>query len=157
MIKKLAFAMLAVFFAANLVLAETSVSSTSSIIGFIDIQKIFKEYKETVKAQKELSKDEEAFKKEFEESQKKLEEAQKANKSKEEIEKMRTSLEEKLSPKREALLKLNEKLTGTIQKNIVAAVGKVAQKLGLEAVMDKQVIIYGGMDVTDMVLSEINK
>jgi len=157
MIKKVALAMLALFFAANLVIAETSVSSSTSAIGFMDVQKIFKEYKETAKAQKSLSKDEESFKKEFTESQKKLEDAQKANKSKEEIDKMRASLEEKLAPKREALLKLNEKLTGEIQKNIVAAASKVAQKLALEVIVDKQVIVYGGMDVSDMILAELNK
>ena len=153
MFKKLAVILLAVFFAANLAMAQSATSST----GFIDVQKIFKEYKETVSAQKQLSKEEESFKKDFEESQKKLEAAQKEGKSKEEIEKMRASLEEKIAPKREALLKLNEKLTVTIQQKIVAAVGKVAQKLGLETVFDKQVIIYGGMDITEMVLSELNK
>ena len=35
--------------------------------------------------------------------------------------------------------------------------GKVAQKLALEVIVDKQVIVYGGMDVTDMILSELNK
>jgi len=39
-------------------------------IGFIDVQKVFKEYKETSKAQGELAKQEESFKKEFEDSQK---------------------------------------------------------------------------------------
>jgi len=153
MFKKLAVILLAVFFAANYAAAQTATSST----GFIDVQKIFKEYKDTVSAQKQLSKEEESFKKAFDESQKKLEEAQKAGKSKEEIDTMRASLEEKIAPKREALLKLNEKLTVSIQQKIVTAVGKVAQKLGLETVFDKQVVIYGGMDITEMVLSELNK
>jgi outer membrane protein len=153
MFKKALIALVAVFFAANFAFAQAATSTT----GFIDVQKIFKEYKETVSAQKQLSKEEESFKKEFEESQKKLEAAQKDGKSKEDIEKMRASLEEKIAPKREALLKLNEKLTLTIQQKIVSAVGKVAQKLGLETVFVKQVIIYGGMDITEMVLSELNK
>jgi len=156
MTKKLAVAVLVVLFAASFAMAQAASSMTSSV-GYIDVQKIFKEYKDTVKAQQQLSKDEESFKKEFEDSQKKLEDAQKNGKSKDEIEKMRTDLETKLAPKREALLKLNEQLTGTIQKSIVTAVSKVAQKLGLETVLDKQVVIYGGMDVTDMVLSELNK
>ena len=151
--KKLAAILLFVFLAANVAMAQSATSST----GFIDVQKIFKEYKATADAQKQLSKDEESFKKDFDDSQKKLEEAQKDGKSKDEIDKMRASLEEKLSPKRDELLKLNEQLTVKIQKDIVAAVTKVAQKLGLEIVVDKQAVIYGGMDVTDMVLSELNK
>jgi outer membrane protein len=151
--KKLAAVLVFVFFAANIALAQASTAS----IAFIDVQKIFKEYKETAKAQKELSKDEESFKKDFESSQKKLEEAQKNNKSKDEMDKLRSELEEKLAPKRESLLKLNEKLTVRIQKEIITSVTKVAQKLGIETVVDKQAVIYGGMDITDMVLSELNK
>lgn len=153
MIKKITVGAIVLFFAAGVALAQASTSS----IGYVDVQKVFKDYKETTKAQKELGKEEESFKKEFEESQKKLEAAQKNGKSKEEIETLRTSLEEKLAPKRESLLKLNEKLTVSIQKSIVTSVTKVAQKLGLEVVVDKQVVIFGGMDLTDMVLSELNK
>ncbi|KAF0134927.1 MAG: outer membrane protein [Candidatus Saganbacteria bacterium] len=151
--KKVAISLIALMVIGGAAFAQSAASS----MGFVDIQKVFKDYKETSKAQKELAKEEETFKKEFEESQKKLEEAQKNGKSKEEIDKMRASLEEKLAPKRDSLLKLNEKLTLSLQKNIVVAVTKIAQKLGLESVLDKQVIIYGGMDITDMVVSELNK
>ncbi|HTY13206.1 MAG TPA: OmpH family outer membrane protein [Candidatus Omnitrophota bacterium] len=156
MIKKMTAALVVLFFAANFAMAQAA-SSTTSSMGSIDVQKIFKGYKATAKAQQQLSKDEESFKKDFEDSQKKLEDAQKNGKSKDDIEKMRSDLEEKLAPKRDALLKLNEQLTVGLQKDIVAAVSKVAQKLGLETVVDKQVVIYGGMDITDMVLSELNK
>lgn len=126
-------------------------------IGFIDVQKVFKEYKETSKAQGELSKQEESFKKEFEESQKKLEKAEKEGKKTEELEKLRKELEEKLAPKRESLLKLNEQLTSKLQMEILNAVKTVAKKVGIEVVLDKQVVITGGMDLTELVISELNK
>ncbi|MGB9613690.1 MAG: OmpH family outer membrane protein [Candidatus Margulisiibacteriota bacterium] len=126
-------------------------------IGYIDVQKVFKDYKETKKAQEELSKQEESFKKEFEESQKKLEKAEKEGKKTEELEKMKKELEEKLAPKRETLLKLNEQLTGKLQKEILEAVQKVAKKLGIDVVLDKQVVITGGIDLTEMVITELNK
>jgi len=66
MFKKFFVTVLFILFAASLVFAETS------SIGYVDVQKVFKEYKETSKAQKELAKEEESFKKEFEDSQKKL-------------------------------------------------------------------------------------
>lgn len=136
---------------------SSAVFAQSSSIGFIDVQKVFKDYKETAKAQKQLAKDEESFKKEFEESQKKLQEAETKGKSKEDLEKMKKELEEKLSPKREVLLKTNEQLTIKLQKDIVKSVQQVAQKVGLDLVLDKQVIIVGGMDITDMVITELNK
>jgi Skp family chaperone for outer membrane proteins len=128
-----------------------------SNIGFIDVQKVFKEYKETSKAQAELGKQEESFKKDFEDSQKKLEKAEKDGKKPAELEKMKADFETKLAPKRDSLLKLNEQLTGKLQMEILDAVKKVAKKVGIEMVLDKQVVITGGMDLSEMVVSELNK
>lgn len=138
-------------------LAGVSPSFAASNIGFIDVQTVFKEFKATVKAQDELSKLEEEFKKAFEDSQKKLEKAEKDGKKVEELEKMKKELEESLAPKRENLLKLNQQLTGKLQQEILVAVEKVAKKVGIDLVLDKQVVITGGMDLTDMVVSELNK
>ena len=138
-------------------LVGISQAANFTSIGFIDVQKVFKEYKETSKAQGELAKQEESFKKEFEDSQKKLAEAEKGGKAKEELEKMRKELEEKLSPKRETLLRLNEQLTGKLQNDILEAVKKVSKKVGLDLVLDKQVVITGGMDISELVITELNK
>ena len=150
--KKVLLLLLALVFAAGI-----SHAANLSGIGYIEVQKVFKEFKETAKAQSDLAKQEESFKKEFEDSQKKLEAAEKDGKKKEELEKMRKELETKLSPKRDELLKMNEQLTGKIQTKILAAVKTVAKKVGIDIVLDKQVLIVGGMDLTDMVISELNK
>jgi outer membrane protein len=134
-----------------------SLAYAASSTGFIDVQKVFKGYKETIKAQEQLAKEEEAFKKEFDESQKKLESAEKSGKKVEELDQMKKDLETKLSPKRESLLKLNEQLTGKLQLDILEAVKKVAKKVGIDLVLDKQVVITGGIDLTEMVLNELNQ
>lgn len=144
-------------FLALVFFAMVAQAASFTNIGVIDVQKVFKEYKETSKAQGDLSKEEESFKKEFEDSQKKLEEAEKQGKKKEEIDKLKKDLEEKLSPKREALLKLNEQLTGKLQVEILDSVKKVAKKVGVDVVLDKQVVITGGMDLSEMVITELNK
>src|SRR3989339_595327 len=115
--KKLFASMILFMFFASMALAQ------GSTIGYIEVQKIFKEYKETDKAH----------------------------------DKMKTDLEKKLEPKRAELLQLNQQLATKLQSKIVDASQKVAKKLGLEIVVDKQVIIVGGMDVTDMVLQELNR
>ncbi|MFH1826477.1 MAG: OmpH family outer membrane protein [bacterium] len=147
--KKLLVVMVLLSVLAGLAMAES--------IGFIDVQKVFSQYKKTENAQAELGKKEEAFKKEFEDSQKKLEKAEKDGKGVEDLEKMRKELEEKLNPKREELLRLNQQLTTELQQEIMTAVEKVAKKVGIDLVLDKQVIITGGMDLTDMVTNELNK
>lgn len=146
----------AAFFVAALLASLASAANFTSI-GYIDVQKVFKEFKETSKAQVELSKQEESFKKEFEESQKKLEQAEKSGKSQEDLEKMKKELETKLAPKRDTLLKLNEQLTGKLQLDILAAVKQVSKKVGIDVVLDKQVVITGGMDLSEMVINELNK
>ena len=138
-------------------LASIASAASVSSIGFIDVQKVFKEYKATSKAQEELKKQEESFKKEFEESQTTLEKAEKDGKSKEALEKMKTDLETKLAPKRESLLRLNEQLTGKLQQEIIVAVKSVGKKVGIDIILDKQVIITGGMDLTELVINELNK
>ena len=150
--KKLLIAVVAIAFIAGI-----SHAANFTSIGFIDVQKVFKEYKETAKAQGELAKQEESFKKEFDESQKKLEAAEKEGKKKEELEKMKKDMEEKLTPKRNTLLQLNEQLTGKLQMEILEAVKKVAKKVGIDLVLDKQVVITGGMDLSEMVITELNK
>ena len=147
----------ATFVIAIVVMAGVAQAANYSSIGVIDVQKVFKEYKETAKAQGDLAKQEESFKKEFEDSQKQLEKAEKDGKKPEELEKMKKELEEKLAPKRETLLKLNAQLTGKLQADILAAVQKVSKKVGIDVVLDKQVVITGGMDLTDLVITAVNK
>ncbi len=138
-------------------MAASVFAAPVSSIGTIDVQKVFKGYKETTKAQEQLSKEEAEFKKDFEESQKKIEAAKAAGKSDKEIESMTKKLEESLTPKREKLIKMNESLTSSLQNDIVTAVKTVANNLGVEVVFDKQVVITGGVDISDMVISKLNE
>jgi Skp family chaperone for outer membrane proteins len=138
-------------------LISASFSAPLNSIGYIEVQRVFKGYKETMKAQEKLSKEEAVFKKEFEESQKKLESAKSAKKSQKEVDTITKELEEKLAPKREVLMKLNEELTTKLQKDIIGAVSQVAKNLGLDTVLDKQAVIVGGVDISDMVINKLNE
>lgn len=138
------------------VLGSTFAQAATSI-GYIEVQKVFKEYKETAKAQEQVAKQEEEFKKEFEDSQKKLAEAEKKNMKRDELEKLRKDMEDKLQPKRQSLIALNEKLTSDLQSKILAATKEVAKKVGIDVVFDKQVIITGGVDLTEMVINKLNE
>jgi outer membrane protein len=123
-------------------------AQAASSIGYIEVQKVFKEFKETAKAQEQVAKQEEEFKKDFDDSQKKLSDAEKNNMKKDELEKLRKDMEDKLQPKRQSLIALNEKLTSDLQAKILAATKDVAKKVGIDVVFDKQVVITGGVDLT---------
>ena len=126
-------------------------------IGYIEVQKVFKEYKETAKAQEQVAKEEESFKKDFDDSQKSLADAEKKNMKREELEKLRKELEDKLMPKRQSLIELNEKLTIKLQAEILSATKDVAKKVGIDVVFDKQVVITGALDLTEMVINKLNE
>ncbi len=131
--------------------------SYADSIGYIDVTRVFTEYKETEKAEEALKKEKEDYEKEFKEAQEKLEKAEKEKKGIEEIEKLKEELETKLEPKRKSLFRLNEELTTKLQMETLAAVKKVAKKVGIDIVLDKQAIISGGVDLTEMVINELNK
>ncbi len=135
----------------------SSFAQSNTNVGILDVQKVFKSYKETAKAQDKLSKEEAAFKKDFEDSQKQIEKAKASGKSEKEIEALTKKLEEALAPKRQNLIKLNESLTASIQNDIINATKSVAKNLGIDTVLDKQVVIAGGIDISDMVISKLNE
>jgi len=58
---------------------------------------------------------------------------------------------------REKVSQLNQELIGKIQKEIVSATEEVAKKLGIDVVLDKQVFITGGLDLTEKVLYRLNQ
>ena len=147
---------LIVCFVLTLFLASTVMAASSSL-GYIDMQKVFKQYKEATKAQKELEKKQKKFKDEFEKSQKKLLEAEKKGKKQSELTRMKADMEKKLESKQKELMQYNQALSQELQKNILAASSKIAKKLALDLIIDKQAVIVGGMNVTDMVLTELNK
>ena len=135
----------------------STIAHAATSIGYIEVQKVFKEYKATATAQEQVAKEEETFKKDFEASQKQLSDAEKKNMKKEELEKLRKDLEDKLMPKRQSLITLNEKLTTKLQADILSATKEVAKKVGIDIVFDKQVIITGGVDLTEMVTNKLNE
>ncbi|NQU18483.1 MAG: OmpH family outer membrane protein [Candidatus Saganbacteria bacterium] len=151
MFKKIIVSCVLVLFLASTVMAA------SSSLGYLDMQKVFKQYKEATKAQKELEKKQKGFKEEFEKSQKKLLEAEKKGKKQSELTRMKADMEKKLESKQKELMQYNQGLSQKLQKNILAASSKIAKKLALDLIIDKQAVIVGGMDVTDMVLTELNK
>jgi outer membrane protein len=153
---KKAISLLAIVAVLVFVFGATFAHAATSI-GYIDVQKVFKEYKATSSAQEQVSKEEEAFKKDFDDSQKQLSDAEKNNMKKEELEKLRKDLEDKLLPKRQSLIALNEKLTTELQAKILAATKDVAKKVGIDDVFDKQVVITGGVDLTEMVINKLNE
>lgn len=146
-----------VLLAAAVVAGPSMAAAPSGAIGYVDTQRVFQGYKEAQTAQNRFRKEAQDYQEELANAQKKLEEARKAGKSDAEINKMQKQYEDQLKPKKARVEALDRELSGKIKKQIEQVIGQVAKGRGIATVVDKQVILYGGTDLTADVLSRLNK
>lgn len=140
-----------------LAVAAPAMAAAPGAIGYVDTQKVFQGYKEAQTAQNKFRHEAQAYQEELAEAQKKLEDARKAGKSTDEINKMQKRYEDELKPKKQRVEALDRDLSGKIKKQIESVIGQVAKAKGIPTVVDKQVILYGGTDLTNDVLAKLNK
>jgi outer membrane protein len=125
-------------------------------IGFVDMQKILMSSSEAKKAQDELQKKQADFQKDYEEKIAQIDKAKADKKTDEEIKKIIDKLEKELEPKKQELMKLNQDLTNKVKTKILGAATKVAKEYGIDVILDKQVVLTGGFDLTDFVIEKLN-
>ena len=65
--------------------------------------------------------------------------------------------DEELEPKKKELMQYEMSFQQNFLLNVTATAKKVAEEYGLDIVVDKQVVYYGGFDLTDLVLERLNK
>ncbi|MBU0581204.1 MAG: OmpH family outer membrane protein [Candidatus Margulisbacteria bacterium] len=138
-------------------LVAFSVTSIAATIGYIEVGKVFTEYKETKKAQEKLDQRQKEFKAKLEEKQEEIDKARREGKSETEVRDIIKDMEKELDPEKEELIKMNDEMTKKLQGEIVKAVESVGKELGIDVVLDKRFVITGGVDLTDMVLTKLNK
>jgi len=132
-------------------------SVCAATIGSIEVERVFNGYKETAKTQKVLLKKKKAYSKTLAEKKQELEEAKIDGKSPKEMEKLSNKVEKELKPMKDDLEQLIQTNMLSIRKDIVTATEGVAKELGVDVVVDKQVLIVGGIDLTDLVIEKLNK
>ncbi|HAR63723.1 MAG: hypothetical protein DKM50_03670 [Candidatus Margulisiibacteriota bacterium] len=147
-VKSMAVSILFVGLAASVSLAQS--------IGYIDVQQVFNSYEKTKAAQADVKEKELALQQEIEKKQKEIEAAKKKNTNEESIQKMIEKYEKELEPKRKELMEIREKLTTEIQADIVKSTKAAAKEVGLDVVLDKQVFITGGIDITNLVIKKLS-
>ena len=65
--------------------------------------------------------------------------------------------DDELEPKRQELAQYEMGFRQSFLLNISTTAKKVAEEYGVDVVVDKQVLYYGGFDLTDLVLERLNK
>lgn len=126
-------------------------------LGYVETQRVFQQYKAAQQAQSRFRHEAQSYQEELAADQRKLEEARKAGKSADEINRMQRRFEEELKPKKTRVEGLDRELSGKIKHQIENVIGEVAKSKGIATVLDKQVVLYGGIDLTDDVVRRLNK
>ena len=105
---------------------------------------------------KNIKEKREAYQETFEKKQAKLEKAKTKGKSDEEIQKLVKELEEDLRPRQQELAQLEAGFQQNFILNIQSASKDAAKEMGLDIVVDKRIILYGGFDLTDTIITKLN-
>ena len=126
-------------------------------IGYLDTEIIFQKAKFAQQFRENFSEKEKEFKELIEKKSKKIEEAVAKGKDHEKIQEMVKKRDEELMPKRQELQNFELSFRQNFLLNVSTTAKKVAEDLGISVVVDKQIVYYGGTDLTDMVLDQLNK
>jgi Skp family chaperone for outer membrane proteins len=125
-------------------------------IGFIDMEKVFYSFKDSRKIQEQLQEKRKVYQEKVAKRQEKLvklREEGKEDQMKKELEQM----EAELKPERDELIRFEGEKRRELQERVVRATKTVAKAYGIDVVVDKQVLIIGGFDLTDFVIERMNQ
>jgi outer membrane protein len=136
------------------VLASVSLAAT---VGYIDVKQVFEGYSKTKSVQDDLNNKMKDYEKLRNKHAQKLTEAKIDGKTEKELEKLQEEMKKELGPKEAEIQMINDEQMAKIRKDIIAAVDAIAKEVGIDVVVDKQVIISGGMDLTEQVVTRLNK
>ena len=131
--------------------------SMAESIGFIDTQLVVKQYNKAIAAQSDLVRKQKELQDLVIKKQSELDIAKTTSKNEEELSKMKEAIDDELMPKRDDLIVLNQKLSADIEKDIIDVTKKIAKQLRIDIVLDKQVVLAGGTDLTNLVTTQLNK
>ncbi|WP_324669234.1 OmpH family outer membrane protein [Geochorda subterranea] len=147
--------------AAGLAVWSATSAKPESVIGYVDVNRVAREYleptlseplrQETERLQAELDQELARLDKQLEDRAKGLGEQERqrlASQIQDEKQQLFMQYQQRLDQRKQEML--DARLP-----RVRDAIGKVAQRLGLEVVLDKNLVIWGGYDATDEVLREL--
>jgi len=131
--------------------------SASEIIGKVDMQILFKDLKQIAKFKSNIEEKQADYQKLLEKKEQEMAQAREKNKSPEQIQALITKAEEELLPKQQEMMELQMAFEKNLKFEIDSMSKKIAEEYGLELVVNKEVIFFGGMDITSILIERINE
>ena len=126
-------------------------------IGFIDTNKILQKASFVKSFQENFAEKEKDFNKLLKKKTEKIEAAIAKGKPEDKIREMVQKRDEELEPKKNELMEYEYTFQKNFMLNITVASKKVAEDYGVDVVLAKNAVFYGGFDLTDLVLERLNK
>ena len=131
--------------------------SASEMIGKVDMQILFKDLKQIAKFKSNIEEKQAEYQKLLEKKEQEMAEAREKNKSPEQLQALMTKAEEELLPKQQEMMELQMAFEKNLKFEIDSMSKKIAEEYGLELVVNKEVIFFGGMDITPILVERINE
>ncbi len=152
---KLSFVSLPLALILALFLSVNALADT--VIGVVDIQKVFNDAKIVSDAKKQFAAKNAEIEKEITKRQEKLNEASaKKEVSAAELKKMEDKFVEELKPLKQQLNDMDAELTAKVKKDIDTAIKAIAKEQNITITFDKRTVLDGGIDLTDAVIKKLN-
>tara|TARA_B100000131_G_scaffold320181_1_gene367667 strand:+ start:368 stop:817 length:450 start_codon:yes stop_codon:yes gene_type:complete len=129
----------------------------ASEVGFIDTAIIFQKAKFVTLFKDNFAEKEKDFNELLQKKSKKIESAIAKGKPEIEIREMVQKRDEELEPKKQELMQYEMSFQQNFLLNVTTTAKKVAAEYDIDVVLDKQVVYYGGFDLTNIVLERLNK
>lgn len=122
-------------------------------IGYVDMRIIMSEYTEAKDIQSKIEEKIKTLEKEFKEKIAKIEKEKDEKKKRELSEKTR----EEFMKEQQQLQAFGEQETAKLIGQVMEVAQVVAREVGVDIIVDKRVVYFGGMPMTNLVLAKLNR
>jgi Skp family chaperone for outer membrane proteins len=126
-------------------------------IGVVDVMVVVAGYEKAINIDKQLKNKEDGFEKIYQEKLGVLKEAADKGQPQEELLSLKEKLEAELKPQYDQLLSESDNVSAEILKEILSATNVVAKQKGIGIILRSEVVLTGGIDITDDVIAYLNE
>lgn len=136
-------------------LATSAQAASAYTVGYVDTAKILLQMPGAQTARQQMQAELIEYQKAFADRQRRIAEATQAKKPEAEIRRMTEQFEKELAPLKAKAQGLEMRLSGQVKTKVEAAIQAIARARRLDVVLDKAAVLYGGVDITNEVLTRV--
>ena len=133
------------------------VRAANPVTGVVNLQQLLQSYPEYQQADRQVKQAEANYQRALADRLQKLETARKQGKSAAELQRLQKQYEAEIRPIQTRGVNLYKDLQARLRGKVERAIAVVARQKGMEAVIDKSAVLYGGKDLTADVSRQLRR